>query len=57
MSSFYRGKRRSRRFLAHLKRVIVWRYWFRLQARYDLEVAERTHGKKIMREVSQLAVV
>ena len=29
--------------------------WLRLQARYDLEVAEREHGDRITREVKVLA--
>ena len=29
--------------------------WLRLQARYDLEVAEREHGERITREVKVLA--
>ncbi len=29
--------------------------WLRLQARYDLEVAEREHGERIDREVKVLA--
>lgn len=29
--------------------------WLRLQARYDLEVAEREHGDRIAREVKVLA--
>lgn len=29
--------------------------WLRLQARYDLEVAEREHGERIDREVKTLA--
>ena len=29
--------------------------WMRLQAQYDLEVAERTHGREIEKQVPQLA--
>jgi addiction module HigA family antidote len=31
--------------------------WLRLQARYDLEVAEREYGERIIREVKVLASV